>query len=275
VDQAQRQAMMTGFNNVLRTSTLVGKVDFQRTSLAFAALLQHLPDDAVVVPLGPMYDFLKDQKLPEDGIREVMVFFHSREARFGVRLELPPALQRLTEAERAQIVLAVGARAQAGGTNPGVAGGHSGKNAAAPAAAPATAPDTPAPAAPPAARADVPDFVADARKQRGRAGRPPRRMVAVLALLVVAFVGDRVYSAMTAAPEAQPIELSTPDGLPCAKSSRRGDTAFCTVPGAFLDTTPREEMLKRGRITKAKAQTQGMATLYVFRAEDDSLQWNF
>jgi hypothetical protein len=271
VDQAQRQAMMTGFNNVLRTSTLVGKVDFQRTSLAFAALLQNLPDDAVVVPLGPMYDFLKEQKLPEDGIREVMVFFQSREARFGVRLELPPALQRLTEAERAQIVLAVGARGQAGGTNPGVVGGNSGKNAA----APAPAPESPDPPAAPAARADVPDFVADARKQRGRAGGPPRRMVAVLVLLVVAFAGDRIYSAMTAAPEAQPIDLSTPDGLRCAKSTRRGDTAFCTVPGAFLDATPREEMLKRGRITKAKAQTQGMPTLYVFRAEDDSLQWNF
>ena len=52
MDDHQRQALVTAFNNALRACNLVGTVDLQRTSLAFAAMLQNLPRPGVV-PLGP------------------------------------------------------------------------------------------------------------------------------------------------------------------------------------------------------------------------------
>jgi hypothetical protein len=268
VDNAQRQALMTGFNNVLRTSTLAGQVDFQRTSLAFAALLQHLPDDAASVPLEPIYDFLKEQKAPEAGIREVILFFQSREARFGVRLELPAVLLRLGEEERARIVMAVASRGQTSGTNAGVGGGVSGPHAAAPGPAPEVQ-------APSPTRSADPDFVAEAKAAKKNPGAPRRRLLVALAVLAVVFVGDLVASTVFAEPPPAPFELNDPAGLPCQQSTKVQTTFVCRVPRAFLDATSRDEILKRGQVTKTLAQARGITSVVVFRLEDNALQWSF
>jgi hypothetical protein len=239
VDQSTRQNLVTAFNTLLRTSALVGKIDQQRTSLAFAALLQNLPDDVTVVPLGPIYDFLMQQKAPEAAVRETLVVLQSREARFNVRLELPPQLRSLSDEERAKIVLMASALAPSA-TNPGMRGVAA---SAAAAAAPA------APAAPTG-------FVPDKKKKGDGTSRTP--LLVVLVVLIVAFAGSVAYNLTTSPSVPQSLKFDDPNGMPCAELFDGPTAMLCFVHDDFLAATPRDALKTRAEATRATAVARGL-----------------
>ena len=115
MEETQRQNLVQAFSNVLRTSGLVGVVDLQRAALAFASLLQQTPDGAPV-PLGPLYDYLLENRGPEPAVREVIVFLKSRESRFSLSFQLPPQLAGLSLEEQQKILVAFTARGATSGT---------------------------------------------------------------------------------------------------------------------------------------------------------------
>jgi hypothetical protein len=237
VDQSTRQNLTTAFNSVLRTSTLVGKIDQQRTSLAFAALLHNLPDGTTVVPLGPLYDFLLGQKAPETDVRETLVFFQSREARFGVKLDLPPQLKSLSEAERGRIILAVTARGQTTNTHPG------------PVAKPA--PDRTEP--PPADVGFVPE-----KKKKDKGPAVPRRLVFGFAFSLLGLAASVGFDAATRLPEPRAVALNDPNGLPCEKLFETDFSYVCSVKDAFVKATPMPALKARAEMLRNAAVARGM-----------------
>jgi hypothetical protein len=258
VDDHQRQALVTAFNNALRACNLVGTVDLQRTSLAFAAMLQNLPRPGVV-PLGPIYDLLLSQKAPESAAREVLLVLKSREARFTARLELPPPLQALSDEERARIVMAHATRT----SSPSVPVQQpSAMQEAANVAAEQTAKES-----------STSGFVPPKRKAQQAGGQ--RRLLLALVALVVLFVGERAVSAFLEPPPLKTVELKDPAGLPCVNAVQWNDKLVCPLPRAFVDSTSKEAMKARGAITKATAVAKGLKEVQVSCVEDGSLLWQF
>ena len=259
MDDHQRQALVTAFNNALRACNLVGTVDLQRTSLAFAAMLQNLPRPGVV-PLGPLYDLLLSQKAPESVAREAMLVLKSREARFTVRLELPPALQSLSDEERARIVMAHTTRT----SSPSV-----------PAQQPSAMQEAANVAAEQAARESSTSGFVPPPKRKAERASGQRRLLIALGALVVLFVGERAVSAFLASPPLKTVELKDPAGLPCVNAVQWNDKLVCPLPRAFVDSTSKEAMKARGAITKATALAKGLKEVQVSSVEDGSLLWQF
>jgi hypothetical protein len=237
VDQSTRQNLSMAFNTVLRTSALVGKIDQQRTSLAFAAFLESLPEGTNLVPLGPLYDFLLQQKAPEAAVRETLVYFQSREGRFGVTLQLPPQLASLSDEERGKIMLAMAARGQTSGPFAGAGGRH--------------APE-PAPAAPPAPAAG--GFTPDKKKKKAGQANKGRALVLALVLALVGLGGNLAYESSTRLPV--PKEMKLDAGLPCA-TLLEADLAFlCYVRDSDLKTAksstlkPRADQLRNAAVAR-------------------------
>lgn len=233
---------MTAFNMVLRTSALAGKVDHQRTSLAFAAVLQNLPDDGNVVPLGPIYDFLLQQKAPEAAVREIVVYLKSREGRFGVTMQMPAQLQSMSDEERGRILLAVAARGQSGGTFPGMT-----KSA-------------PEPEPPPPAhdKADAPGGFVPEKKAKGDATNAHKRLVVALVVCVAGLVVNLVYAHATKAPAPQLLALNDANGLPCVELLDVPAAFICSVHEDFLAATPRDDVKARAEVTRADAVARGL-----------------
>ena len=63
----QKRNVVFAFTNVLRTSTLAGQVDIQRTVAGFAAYLDQLPPDQPI-PLQPLYDGMLQAQLPQPAV---------------------------------------------------------------------------------------------------------------------------------------------------------------------------------------------------------------
>lgn len=243
MDQTTRQNLITAFNTLLRTSSLVGKIDQQRTSLAFAALLQNLPDGANVVPLAPLYDFLLQQMAPEPAVREVIVVLQSRETRFGVRLELPPQLRSMSDEERAKIVLMASALGPATATNSGSMRGV-GQAVAPPAAA---APDA------------ATEFVPEKKKKKGDDGAR-KRLVVGLVVALVGLVGSIAYNEATKVAPPQKLTLNDPNALPCVELLDVPTGFMCFAHDDFLAATPREVVKTRADLTRADAVARGLPT---------------
>jgi len=241
VDQSTRQNLSSAFNNVLRTSVPAGKVDMQRISMAFGLLLEQQPEDSNVVPLDELYDFLLQQKMPEPAVRELIVFLQSREARFGVTMQLPAALASLSEEERGRIVLAVAARGQSSSTFPG-----SGKSEPEPAPA--------ASASPP--RSDG-GFVPEG-KRKGGAHKGVGRMIVFLVLTLLGLGASLAYDNATRLPVPTEIALQVPGGLPCAKLLQ-GETAFfCFVGDAVLKSTTLQTLKAQTDVTRNATVARGL-----------------
>ncbi len=249
MDQATRQNLMTAFNNVLRTSALVGKIDHQRTSLAFAALLQNLPDGSVVVPLQPIFDFLIEQKAPEAAIHETLAYLHSRGGRFGVSFALPASLQKLSEEEHSRLVLAMAARGPVG------AGASSSTAPPSPSPSRSAAPSPPTPASP-APTADPRS--AKKRKKQSTPEEKTRRLLGILALSAVGLVGSILWNNVNKADVPGQITIEDPQSLPCVTLLDASHAFMCYVHDDFLNATPepaikmRAEALRRVAVARGK-----------------------
>jgi hypothetical protein len=245
VDQTTQQNLITAFNTVVRTSALAGKIDQQRTSLAFAAMLQNLPGDGRVVPLVPVYEFLLQQRAPEHAVREVLVYLKSREGRLGVTLQLPRELESMSEEERGRLLMAVAARGQTGGTFPGVS-------------RTAAEPEPPPPAEKPA---PTTGFVPPKKTQTGAGagGGPPRALIVALVLCVVGLGGSVAYNQLTKQPGLPQLAINDPNGLPCVELLDAPSAFLCFVHDDFLAATPKDALKTRAETTRATAVARGFA----------------
>lgn len=259
MEETQRQNLVMAFNNVLRTSTLVGVVDLQRAALAFSSLLEHVPDGAPV-PLGPLYDFFLEQKAPETQVRDVIVFLKSREGRFAVTLELPPQLQNLSPEDQAKIVAGFTQR----GASTGTFAGKSIKSGPAGPTSPTPAGGTPAVRP---GKAENPTAKSS--------GSTTKKLSIALAVLAVLLVINLVVDGLTKPPPPAPLVLADPAGLPCVDPIGGEGTVVCKLPKAFLDAHPRESLEARGAITKAAAKARGFNQVMVFGLEDGRMKWVF
>lgn len=242
MEESQRQNLVMAFNNVMRTSSLVGVIDLQRAGMAFSTLLDSCPPDEPL-PLGPLYDFLLEQKAPELGAREVLVFLKSRESRFGVTMQLPPALQNLSDEEQQKLVAAF--------TNRGTTSGTYAK-----------------PPEPPPGRATAPP---DPKKPKP--GMPlQNKLIVVLVLGAVALIINIIFGVATADPPHKVLTLSDPAGLPCKEALGGKGVASCKVPLAFFKDNPESVINARLAVTKSATMAQGFTKLYVFSIEDNKMR---
>ncbi|MDP2341975.1 MAG: hypothetical protein Q8O67_13540 [Deltaproteobacteria bacterium] len=293
MEETQRQNLVTSFNNVLRTSALVGVVDLQRAAMAFSALIERNPEGQNLA-LGPLYDFLLEQKAPEPAVREVLVFVKSREDRFGIKMDLPPQLKGLSEEDRNKLVLAFTSRGASSGTvsgqkvdpskfkkpsSPGTSTAANELVAGPPTTATTTAAATAAtttatPAAPPA-----PPKLKKADFDNETSVSSTKKLAIVAVVLGLVLVANLTFNVATAEPPPVELKFNDPAGLPCleAKGSTVGPkgTVVCRVSKAFADTTPQPVVDAKGAVTAAAARALGYHRVLVFSLEDSSLRWVF
>lgn len=251
MEDSQKQNLVLAFTNVLRTSSLAGSVDIQRASMAFSTYLADVVDAPVA--LEPLYAYLLDQGAPEPAVREVIVFLKSRESRFGIALDLPPALAALSADDQQKIVAGFAQRGTTSGTYAG---------RAVPAATPPTAPP----------------------KDKGaepfgkKKGDPPKRtpvLAGVLVVLVLVLIGSLVANELTRDPPPAAVNLD-PAGLPCDQPVVSKGTVICRVSVAgFLKKNSPEAIAAKGAITKASALAIGAQRVLVLGVEDSKAYHSF
>ena len=257
MEESQRQNLVMAFNNVLRTSALVGVVDVQRAALGFSALLDQTPEGAPIA-LGPIYEFLLEQKGPENAVREVIVFLKSRESRFNVQMELPEKLANLTQEERDKLIVSFTQRGASSGT-------FAGKSID-PKAKTSSATGAEAPPANTNATANT-----NPKKKKNELPRQTK-LAAAVGVLVVVLVIDFAYNAATAVPPPVPLTPPTdPAGLPCKEFVQAANNSvICRVPATFAKQ-PEAVIAAKAAVTASSARAQGLTKLFVFTLEDNRL----
>ena len=266
MEESTRQNLVMAFNNVLRTSSLVGLVDFQRAALTFGALLEH--SDGAALQLQPLHDFLIEQGAPAASVVEVIVFLKSRESRFGLQMELPPALESLSTQERDALVANFTSRGATSGTRSGARTGQTGthsRSQSGPLVVPATT------AMPSPSTGKVPTVEHPAKFSTG----PSRKAVANIAAIVIVLfgVGNAIYLFATRAPPPTPLAFTDPAGLPCvAALGGSGQTVLCPVPNAFLNATTPQALDARGAVSKAFVLTCGYKRILVLSIEENKVR---
>jgi hypothetical protein len=275
VEETQRQNLVTSFTNVLRTSALVGVVDVQRAAMAFSALVERNPEGENL-NLGPLYDFLLEQKAPELAVGEVLVFLKSREERFGLRMDLPPKLAALSEEERNKLVLAFTSRGASSGTQAGApTKTDSGKANKKPSSPGTDGNVNELAVAAAAAAAQPPKAKKEEFGSKAAPANNTKRLVVVAVILGVLLAINLAFNVATAPPPPAPLVFNDPAGLPCLEAEGAKSTAICRVSKAFADKTPRAVIDAKGGVTAAAARGLGYQKLLVFSIEDKSLRWVF
>ncbi len=256
VEESTRQNLIMAFNNVLRTSTLVGVVDFQRAALAFGALLERSADSGVI-ELGPLYDFLIEQGAPQAGVIEVIIFMKSRESRFGMAMTLPPQLSTFTQDDIDNVVLTFTSRGATSGTRAGQT-------------PQAGAGRTQPPISQPTSSSSSSGFVPEAAEATPASRQ--RRMLVALVLISILGVASFVYNTVTALPPPEPITVADPSGLPCVNPIATAGNVICRMPKAVFEAEASEAIDARGAVTKAAVAAKGYTRVLVYTAEDNKLR---
>ena len=269
VEESTRQNLVMAFNNVLRTSSLVGVVDFQRAALAFGSLLES--SSGSELPLAPLYDFLIEQGGPQPAVVEVIVFLKSRESRFGLQMALPPGLATLSPEEREAIVTTFTNRGASSGTRSGARGpnsvtGTQNRTQSGPVIVPAstTMPSSGTTGTTPRNIADAPPVhVGPSRKQ----------ILGVVSVVVVVLgIVNAVYLFAGQEPPPQRLEFTDPSGLPCVDALANKGTVICRLPNSFLTSTSPAALDARGAVSKTFAATRGFTRILVMSQEDNKVR---
>lgn len=257
------------FNNVLRTSSLAGVVDFQRAALAFGALLER--SDGGELPLEPLHDFLIEQGAPAAGVVEVIVFLKSRESRFGLQMALPPKLESMSVEERDAVVAAFTNRGATSGTRSGarpagVTGTHN-RTQSGPLVVPAS---TTMPSS--ATTGTTPRNVADA-PTKFSTGPSRKNITAVVGVVVLVLgIANGIYLLATRPTPPTPLSFTDAAGLPCIDAVGSKTTVICKVPNAFLKATAPAALDARGAVSKAYAASRGYTRILVMSLEDNKVR---
>jgi hypothetical protein len=263
VEETTRQNLIMAFNNVLRTSALVGVVDFQRAALAFGTLLEE--SDGRAIELGPLQEFLVQQGGGERAVAEVLLFMKSREARFGVKMNLPPVLAAMTPEQVDSVLLAFMSRGASSGTRAGQ--GLSPPSSPGPSKASSSSSSSSTSSA-----ATPTDYGAAGGIDSDGARRRPPLLYVVFGVVVLAGIINFVVSEMTRPPPPTPLSLTDPAGLPCLDPIGAGDAVICYVKKDFYDKEAKEAFDARTQVTKAAVAAKGYRRILVLTKEDAKLK---
>lgn len=257
---ALKRNIIGGFINVLRTSPLNGRVDTQEVMLFLDRLLSS--GDVSTLDLGPLHTFLMDKGCPSDAVSQALLFFHSRQARFGVHMVLPPSIEAIGSADREALIGQL--------TNQGITSGTYARSSTR---------DTKKPEklgtgttgkmkkiGPEALGVETTASVPRPKKQGGIS----TGVKLFAGLGVVAMLG--VYGVMRAndTPPAEQLVVKAEDGLPCARVEKRGaSSAVCYIePGALQNADVAREQ-QAATLTALKAM--GVKSLFLLHHESGAL----
>ena len=257
MEESIRQNLNMAFNTALRSSAMAGIVDAQRAGLAFGALLERSGNSGVI-ELGPLYDFLIEQRSPQSAVIEVIVFMKSRESRFGVTMTLPPQLSTFTQEDIDSIAQAFTTRGATSTTRPGQLPQQPGQ--AAPVRSQPVSQPTPS----------MSEFGA-AAVEPNPARRQRNLLVALAALAVIGFA-SLVYSLATAMPPPTPLVLVDPSGLPCRSPLGTSGTVICRMSKALFEVEAPQAIDARGAVTRAAVRAQGYTRVLLYTDEDNKLR---
>ncbi len=257
VEESIRQNLIMAFNTALRSSTMVGIVDTQRAGLAFGALLERSGDSGGI-ELGPLYDFLIEQKAPQSAVIEVIVFMKSRESRFGVTMTLPPQLSTFTQEDIDSVAQAFTTRGASGGIRAGQSAQQAGQ--ASPVRSQPVSQPTPS----------TSEFGAAAAEPNP--ARRQRHLLVALAVFAVLGVASLVYNLATAMPPPTPLVLVDPSGLPCVTPVGTSSTVICRMSKALFEAEAPQAIDARGAITRAAVRAQGYTRVLLYTDEDNKLR---
>jgi hypothetical protein len=248
VEDSVRQNLLMNFTAALRSSALVGVVDFQRAALAFGTVVEG--SEGGVVELGPLYAFMVQQGAPELAVAEVILFMKSREERFGVIFNLPSALASMTPEQIDSVVQSYLARSSPRPTQ----------------GAPLPLPET--------HRETASTQVGQTKfgGKNGYGARKTNRLLTVLAVASIASVANFMFSALTRSPPPVPLNLTDPAGLPCMEPIGSNGAVVCFVPMAFYAKETKEGLDARAQVTKAAVSVRGFRRILVLTKEDSRLR---
>lgn len=240
--EQKKRSVINTLNSVLRTGALKDQdVGQQRLVLLVDQLLERAGPKGPL-PLAPVYEYLKERNLEEDGILETLLVLKEREGALDLPLELPPLVEQLPKEKRQRLLLRYQKRQQAPRTK-----------------------------VPPPSETSLP--VVDKPKARG-AGASGRTKALAAAFAVVAAlgVGTYVWLEQTGAPVAAPVVIDDPNGLPCTKLTGNQGVLFCWVEKDAYEKLPPAERKTRALATKAAAAGLGYGSLQVWTAADQKLR---
>jgi hypothetical protein len=248
VEDSVRQNLLMNFTAALRSSALVGVVDFQRAALAFGTVVEG--SEGGVVELGPLYAFMVQQGAPELAVAEVILFMKSREERFGVTFNLPSALGSMTPEQMDSVVQSYLARSSPRPTQ----------------AAPLPLPEIP--------KQTTSTLVGQTKfgGSSGYGARKTTRLSIALAVAAAAAVANFMFSALTRSPPPVPLNLTDPAGLPCMEPVGSNGAVVCFVPTAFFAKESKEGFDARAQVTKAAVTVRGFRRILVLTKEDSKLR---
>ncbi len=262
MEETTRQNLIMAFNNVLRTSALVGVVDFQRAALAFGTLLEESQDGTI--ELGPLQDFLVQQGGPEHAVAEVILFMKSREGRFGVKMNLPPALAAMTTEQVESVLLSF----MSLGANSGTRAGQ-GVSSAASFAASSSSSSSSSPSSSSSSSSGQVDY---SSSQGEEGGRRPRWLYIVFGVVLLVGIVSFVVGELTRSPPPTPLALTDPAGLPCIEPVGSNGAVVCYVTKAFYDKEAKEALDARAQVTKAAVAAKGYRSILIITKDDSKLK---
>jgi hypothetical protein len=256
VEETTRQNLIMAFNNVLRTSALVGVVDFQRAALAFGTLLEESRDGAI--ELGPLQDFLLQQGGTDHAVAEVILFMKTREGRFGVKMNLPPPLAAMTAEQVDSVLLNFMSR----GANFGTRAGQG-----QPSSTPFFA------SSPSSGSASLPGAGVERSTASGQdAQRRPRWLYVAFGVVLLVAVIVFVVGELTRSPPPTSLSLTDPAGLPCIEPVGANGAVVCYVTKAFYDGEAKEALDARAQVTKAAVAPKGYRRILIITKDDSKLK---
>lgn len=236
--EQKKRNVINALNSVLRTGALKDQdIGQQRLVLLVDHLLEE--GDAQTLPLGPVYEYLKDKQLEEDAILETLLVFKERESTIGLTLALPAPVEQLPRERKQRLLLRYQKRQLAPRTRaPG-------------------APQSPAPTAP-----------APKAARSGSRISTTQVLFGVLLAVLVLGGGTLVWQKQSSEPPAVVVVIDDPMALPCKPLKGNKGILMCWLETAAFQKLGPSERKTRSLATKAAGAGLGYKTLQVWTLED-------
>lgn len=249
-----KRDLINAFAMIIRTSPLAGQIEQQPLLMALDQILS-AQAGRPTINLGPLNDYLiNEAKADPDSVTAALLFFQSRQERWGVVMELPPPIATLPPAKREEILAGFASRGATSGTYAGRDVGQRARAAAQPEQPEVKSPPAPSP-----------------KKPGGSGGGLSKPLVAGLVLVLVAGVASVIFNSQNASlSDPQPVKgwVLERGLLPCEDPPRvRKPYAFCVITKADREKLDAKELEAMVENTHKHFARQGFTRLQVTEKE--------
>lgn len=101
--EEQKRNLISAFANLLRSSSLAGKVNIQKMQVFFGQSIQNIQPGSVI-SLAGIYQALLSEGASTSDAQAALLFFKKREARYQVVFQLPNDILQLSEAQQQELL---------------------------------------------------------------------------------------------------------------------------------------------------------------------------